>query len=155
MQTLLQVIRTLEGLARQDPAVQTIIPNDVFRLNARQDVKYGVFAWTQREHRENIGDGFLTVSLALFYVDRLTADKRNEMEVQSVGVAVLGDLLRRAEGAGLYVSGDVRYNTFNQRFEDECAGVFATVNLQAPLDYICPDEEWWKEDNSNDNENNG
>ncbi len=139
MQTLLQVIRTLEGLARQDPAVQTVIPNDVFRLNALQDVRYGVFAWTQREHRETLASGLLTVSLALFYVDRLTADKHNELEVQSVGVAVLGNLLRRAENAGLYVSGDVRYNTFNQRFEDECAGVFATVDLQAPLDFICPD----------------
>lgn len=140
MQTLLQVIRAVEAIAKAQPGVAMVVPNDVFRLNAIPDAKYGVFAWTQGEHREDLDAGLLTVALTLFYVDRLTDDKRNELEVQSVGVSLLGNILRTAQEAGIYVAGTVRYNTFNQRFLDECAGVYCSVDLQVPLDWICPDE---------------
>lgn len=145
MQTLLQVIRAVEAIAKAQPGVAMIVPNDVFRLNAIPDAKYGVFAWTQGQHRENLDEGFLIVALTLFYVDRLTADKHNELEIQSVGVSLLGNVLKTAQEAGIYVSGTVRYNTFNQRFLDECAGVFCTVDLEVPLDWICPDD-WGLDD---------
>lgn len=138
MQTLLQVIRALEAIAAREPAVGMIVQNDIFRLNATQDANYGVFAWTQREHSENLATGTLTVSLTLFYVDRLTADKSNELEVQSVGVATLGNILRQAEDLDIGV-GTVRYTTFNQRFADECAGVFCSVDLEVSADWICPE----------------
>lgn len=140
MQTLLQVIRAVERIAASQPGVAMIVPNDVFRLNATPDAKYGVFAWTQGEHREDLDAGLLTVALTLFYVDRLTEDKGNELEVQSVGVALLGNVLKAAQEAGIYVSGTVRYNTFNQRFLDECAGVWCSVDLEVPLDWTCPDD---------------
>ena len=139
MQTLLQVIRALEVIASREPTVRMIVRNDVFRLNTIQDAHYGVFAWLQREHRENLDTGLLTVALTLFYVDRLTADKSNELEVQSVGIATLGNILRQAEDLDIGV-GEVRYNTFNQRFEDECAGVFCSVELQVSVDWICPED---------------
>lgn len=140
MQTLLQVIRAVEAIAKAQPGVAMVVPNDVFRLNTIPDARYGVFAWTQGQHREDLEAGTLTVALTLFYVDRLTADKHNELEVQSVGVALLGNVVKAAQEAGIYVADLVRYNTFNQRFLDECAGVYCTVDLEVPLDWICPDE---------------
>lgn len=140
MQTLLQVIRAVEAIAKAQPGVAMIVPNDVFRLNAIPDARYGVFAWTQGQHREDLEAGTLTVALTLFYVDRLTANKRNELEIQSVGVALLGNVVKAAQEAGIYVADLVRYNTFNQRFLDECAGVYCTVDLEVSLDWICPDD---------------
>lgn len=140
MQTLLQVIRAVEAIAKAQPGVAMVVPNDVFRLNAIPDARYGVFAWTQGQHREDLEAGTLTVALTLFYVDRLTADKGNELEIQSVGVALLGNVVKAAQEAGIYVADLVRYNTFNQRFLDECAGVFCTVDLEVPLDWTCPDD---------------
>lgn len=140
MQTLFQVIKALEGIARQEPGVAMVVPGDVFRLNAIPDAKYGVFAWTQGQHREDSVRGILTVALTLFYVDRLTADKHNELEVQSVGVSILGDIFRRVSDIGIYVNGEIRYTTFTERFLDECAGAFAGVDLDVPLDWICPDD---------------
>lgn len=138
--TLLNVIQALEGIARRQPAVAMVVPNDVFRLSAIPDARYGVFAWTQGQHRERLAQGLLNVSLTLFYVDRLTADRHNELEIQSVGIQVLGNILRGAEAAGIYVADTVRYTTFNQRFEDECAGVFCAVDLEVPVDWLCPEE---------------
>ena len=140
MSTLIQAIRALEGIAAAQPAVNTVIGNDVFEINATPDVRYGVFAWTQGQHREDLDAGFLVIALTLFYVDRLTADAANRLEVQSVGVQVIGNILRVAEEAGIFPVGEVRYNTFNQKFVDECAGVFASVDLQVPLDWLCPDD---------------
>lgn len=140
MQTLLQVIRAVEAIAKAQPGVAMVVPNDVFRLNDIPDARYGVFAWTQGQHREDLEAGTLTVALTLFYVDRLTADKGNELEIQSVGVALLGNVVKAAQEAGIYVADLVRYNTFNQRFLDECAGVFCTVDLEVPLDWTCPDD---------------
>lgn len=140
MQTLLQVIRAVEAIAKAQPGVAMVVPNDVFRLNAIPDARYGVFAWTQGQHREDLEAGTLTVALTLFYVDRLTADKGNELEVQSVGVALLGNVVKAAQEAGIYVADLVRYNTFNQRFLDECAGVYCTVDLEVSLDWTCPDD---------------
>lgn len=139
MQTLLQVLRAIEAIAKAQPAIRTVVPNDVLRLNAMPAAEYGVFAWVQGEHREDLDAGILTVVLSLIYIDRLTADHRNELEVQSVGIDVLGNILRTAQEAGIYVATTVRYDTFNQRFLDDCAGVFCQAELEVPLDWICQD----------------
>lgn len=136
--TLFQVIRTMETIAKAEPSVAMVVPNDVFRLNTIPDAKYGVFAWMQRQH---VVDGDLaTFSFALFYVDRLTEDKANEIEIQSVGISTLADIIRRLEDAGVYQSGEAVFESFNQRFEDECAGVWCDVRLQVPVGWICPDD---------------
>lgn len=136
--TLLQLIRTIERVAAGQPAVGTIVRNDIFRLNAAPAVRYGAFAWLQGEHRS--GDGSLMdYSFTFFYADRLTADRANEIEVQSVGVEVLTNIVRQLEDLGVFREGDVTFRTFNQRFADECAGVYCSVTLQVLKDGLCSD----------------
>lgn len=129
--TLLETIRLIERIAAGQPAVNMIVRNDVFRLNSFSDARYGVFAWTQGQHSGNVDDAFQSFAFTFFYVDRLTENKGNEVEVQSVGVDTLGNVLRLLSDAGVIV-GDYNLTTFNQRFFDECAGVFASVRLQVP-----------------------
>ena len=136
--TLVEVIKAIETAAASEPSVASVIPNDVFRLNATPDAKYGVFSWTQQTHI--LAEDLLTFSFALFYVDRLTEDKANELEVQSVGISTIADVLRRLEDAGVYLVGEAQFQTFNQRFVDECAGVWCNVRLQVPAGWICPDD---------------
>ena len=50
--TLLEVIRTIEGMAMRQPTIHSIVRNDVFRLNALPDARYGVFAWLLFEKEE-------------------------------------------------------------------------------------------------------
>lgn len=133
--TLYQVIQAMEAAALAQPSVRTIVPNDVFRLNTMPSVEYGVVAWTQGTHRQ-AGD-FLEFAFNLFYVDRLTEDKGNEVEVQSAGVQTLGNVLRVLAEQGVPVTGDPTFQTFNQRFMDECAGVWCSATFMVPVDYGC------------------
>ena len=133
-----QIIRAIESAAGAQPVVATIVRNDIFRLNAVPDVTYGVFAWLQGEHRSAVDDPVISWSFTFFYADRLTADRSNEIAVQSTGIDALENVLRTLADAGI-VASDYSFRTFNERFSDECAGAFCNVVLQAPKYGICPE----------------
>lgn len=134
--TLQEVIRTIENAAAQQPTVNMIVENDVFRLNSYADALYGVFAWTQGRHRASIDDDYMRYSFTLFYVDRLRNDIANQVEIQSVGIETLTNILRTLRDAGLEPE-SYEFQTFNQRFADECAGVFCSVVLVADTGSVC------------------
>jgi len=136
---LQQTIRAIENAAAAQPNVATIVRNDVFRLNAAPAVGYGVFAWLQGEHTTSADSSLITFNFTFFYVDRLTANKANEIQIQSQGIETLENILRTLDGLGLYNAGIAAYRTFNQRFSDECAGVYVTVALETVKDAICPE----------------
>lgn len=149
--TLSDTIRMIETVAGSQPSVRTIVRNDVFRLNGLPDAKYGVFAWTQGQHTASVESNLYTFRFTFFYVDRLTEDKGNQVEVQSVGVSVLDNVLRMLDAHGVYASGEWQFTTFNQKFADVCAGVFCSVALQVPVDSVC-DESYadFNDDFNND-----
>ena len=135
---LAQFIERLKGVALAQPSVRTVVENDVFRLNAMPSVDYGVFAFTQGQHRADMDREIITYVFSLFYVDRLTEDATNEVEVQSVGITTLTNIIHTlADDFGV---GTWTINTFNQRFADLCAGAYATVGIDVPFDFTCSDE---------------
>lgn len=138
--TLLETIRTIENVASQQPAVNMIVRNDIFRLNAVPDARYGVFGWLQNSHRASTSDNRITYSFTFFYVDRLTEDKSNQMEIQSVGIQTLDNIIRTLDDLLLPVEEGYTFQVFNQRFMDECAGVFSNVNIVVPVTEICPED---------------
>lgn len=125
--TLAQLIRLFEGIAKEQPSVNMIVQQDVFRINSAPSLKYGVFAWTQGQHSGSI-NGMSAYSFSLFYVDRLKKDLSNQIEIQSVGCETIGNILRMLDEYDVEVS-NYTIQTFNQRFTDECAGVFCNVTL--------------------------
>lgn len=135
--TLYELIGAIEVAASRQPTINTIVRNDVLRLNTLPSVKYGVFVWTQLTHE--VGLDLQTFVFAFFYVDRLTENKGNEVEVQSVGIETIGNVLRVLDEWGIPYAGWTA-QTFNQRFMDECAGVYGTIRLQVPANYACPDD---------------
>ena len=141
---LLQLIRTIEGVAASQPTIASIVQNDVYRLNAIQGAKYGVFAWLQGEHRTDTDSGLVNYSFTFFYVDRLTFDKGNEVQIQSVGMETLENILAALESRGIMAE-EHTFRAFNERFSDECAGVYCQVTLEVPKDLIC--EEVFSDNN--------
>jgi len=140
--TLAEVVAVLEGAALKQPGVLTVVPQDIYRLSALPAVRYGVFGWTQGTHTVQAGSAMVSYAFTLFYIDRLTPDKSNELEIQSVGIDVLSDILRAVDGDGrLFVDGSVTFQTFNQRFADECAGVFANVYIRANQGTLCAENQ--------------
>ena len=136
--TLADVIKRIEGYALAQPAIKQVVRNDVFRLNSIPDAKYGVFAFVQGQHEIGITNSINTYVFTLFYVDRLTEDQSNEIGVQSVGISTLQNILRLIyEDGDLSITGRGTVNTFNQRFNDLCAGAFVQIRIQAPADGSC------------------
>ena len=133
---LLQTIRTIEKAAGLQPTVGTIVRGDVFRLNGHPSVRYGAFAWLQNEHTTSEDSDLITYNFTFFYVDRLTEDQGNETEVQSVGIETLENIIAMLPSLGLYPS-NYSFRAFNQRFADDCAGVFCNIQLEAIKDGIC------------------
>lgn len=128
--TLLGFTRLMENIAGNQPAVNTIVRDNVLKLNGNPSVKYGAFAWVQGQHSENLATGLRTLRFSVFYVDRLLLDKSNTTEVQSVGLDVLGNIIRTlAESCDI---DDWTIDTFTQRFTDECAGAYATFSALVP-----------------------
>ena len=148
--TLSNTIRFIEKVASLQPAIKTVVPNDIFRLNTMPDAEYAVFGWTQGTHSVSIEESFATYAFTFFYVDRLTADQGNQVEIQSVGVQVLDNIIRTLEQWGANPSTTCDYTTFNQRFNDECAGVFVRVSLQVPLNGVCEEGYFDFNDDFND-----
>lgn len=137
--TLLQIIRAIERVAKKQPAINMIVRNDIFRLNTYNDAKYGVFAWVQGQHATTVVSGLIRYQFSLIYADRLTGDLHNQAEVQSVGVQVISNIVRALASEDIFTRGDVTFQPFNQRFTDECAGVFANVTFEVPMSTMCVD----------------
>lgn len=135
--TLAQVIDIFEKVAMQQPSINMIVRNDVFRINSSPSLKYGIFAWTQGQHSGSIA-GMTSYAFSFFYVDRLKDDLSNQVEVQSAGCETIGNILRALEEYDIEV-GNYTMQTFNQRFTDECAGVFCNVTLSVPQVSACPE----------------
>ena len=138
--TLSEIIRTMEAVASNQPSIKMVVENDIFRLNARADAKYGVFAFVQQQHTTSIESNIITYAFTLFYVDRLKNDRSNQIEIQSVGIQTLDNIIRRLDEMGIYSETSYSFQVFNQRFVDECAGVFCNVSLSVPLDSLCPED---------------
>ena len=137
--TLKEAIKVIEVVASQQPSVNMIVENDVFRLNAKADARYGVFAWLQGQHSASIDSNTLSLQFTFFYVDRLIEDKSNQLEIQSVGIQTLDNILRKLDDLGMWVPNNYTFQAFNQRFLDECAGVFTNVTIDIPISSVCPE----------------
>lgn len=136
--TLKDLVRAMEIVAYNQPSVNMIVKNDIFRLNGFPDAKYGVFGWTQGQHSSSVDNSLVSYQFILYYVDRLTEDRKNEIDIQSTGVSTLRNIIQTLDDEGVFAS-SYSLQTFNQKFVDECAGVFATVTFQVGDSVACPE----------------
>ena len=138
--TRLETIRVIEAVATEQPSVKMIVRNDIFRLNKKPDARYGVFAWLQREHSASVDSSLINFAFTFFYADRLKHNRSNEVAIQSVGISTLDNIIRRLDDLGICAEVTYTFTSFNQKFFDECAGVFCNLTLQVPVDLVCPEQ---------------
>ena len=138
--TLLDLITTIERAAARQPAVRTIVRQDATRLNALPDADYGVFAWVCEGGELSQIGSLATYTFVLFYIDRLTPDKRNLEGAQSTGVSVIGNIVNALLADGVFVGGTYAVTPFAHRFADECAGAFARVAFTVEGEGVCAED---------------
>ena len=141
-----ELLNNITEVAKKHPNINSTFIGDVYELNHRNDVDYCAFVITQGTHRVNSDEDYIDYTLNLFYVDRLTADESNRTQIHSSGIDFMNSLLRAVEKLGVVVVEHTE-NVFNERFNDVCAGVYATVVFRVDIDecgqtieIITPDE---------------
>lgn len=134
--TLLQVIDAIEKVAAKQPAVNTIVRENIYLLNERTGNKYGVFCWSQGTHGETTANDFRTYRFTFYYADRMTENAGNRVECQSVGLDTLGNIIR--ELAEVFDLNEWTLDTFADKLGDLCAGAYATLSFRVIRGNICP-----------------
>lgn len=128
-----ELLNNITEVAKKHPNINSTFIGDVYALNSYNDVDYCAFVITQGTHRVNSDDEYIDYTLNLFYVDRLTADEQNRTMIHSSGIDFMNSLLRAVEKLGVVVV-EQTVNVFNERFNDVCAGVYATVVFRVDID---------------------
>ena len=128
-----ELLNNITEVAKNHPNINSTFIGDVYNLNHRNDVDYCAFVITNGTHRVNSDEDYIDYTLNLFYVDRLTADESNRTQIHSSGIDFMNSLLKAVEKLGVTVVEHTE-NVFNERFNDVCAGVYATVVLRVDID---------------------
>ena len=127
--TYKELIGIIEKVASQQPNIRTIVPFSPYDVNKSKETEYSVFSWSPNAFTES--NEFINYSLNLFYIDRLSADSSNKLQIQSIGIQVLKNILDVLENDyGLQTTGNRTYQTFYETFDKNvCAGVFVTITF--------------------------
>lgn len=136
--TLLETTKLINYVAASQPNINTVIESgDIFDLNKENfEVDYSAFCATQRTH--TITDEFINFNFVLYYVDRLTLDLSNKIEVQSTAIETLNNIRKTLYDMFLDTTltvGDIE--TFTQRFTAECAGAYMYVTITTTPGSLC------------------
>lgn len=127
--TLKTIIEQLRIIALTTINVRSVIVNDIYRENAFKGLEYGVVAILQDEHVA--GENAIRYGFTLVYIDRLMRNAANEVDIQSEGMLALTNIINAfvSDNDNAELDGEVTFTPFNQRFADDCAGVYARVNI--------------------------
>lgn len=136
--TLMEVVQLLNYIAKNQPNVNGIVETgDIYDLNKEEfQQKYSAFCVQQNTH--TVTQDFTTYSFTLFYVDRLTDDKSNKIEIQSTAVEFFSNFIKTVMqkfDSLDFSNGEV--HPFTERFSAECAGAYMDCKVTTKNQSIC------------------
>lgn len=122
-----------------DPNIKFVVYGDVYELNHIQNVTYPAVVVTVGQHTSNLDNYNFNYRLNIFYVDRLTDDKMNKIDVHANAIIFINSLLKALDDE--YIISDYEIYNFNERFNDVCAGAYVSCRIQMPISecYDFPD----------------
>ena len=133
-----EIVKIIKNISFALPDVQSFYCGDVYEVNADQTVKYSSVVLTNQEHSfDNVNDRF-QYNFILFYIDRLTDDEANRTDVHTAAVSALKTIVQRLEDYNVIIN-DFKFNLFRERFNDSCAGAYATLSIEVE-DNDCTEE---------------
>lgn len=141
--TLYAIISILQRIATLQPNVRSSSCGSLFEyMNTNPNINYNVVHITQTSHR--LEEDVDYYGLTLYFISRLDDTlENNRLLIQSTGKEVLTNIIKTfAEEYGVVDYPTMIFTPFTQRFQDECAGVYVSVELGIPIDYICPEDDY-------------
>ena len=113
---------------------------DIYEVNT-QTIKDYPMLYISPTGYHQVKDNTTKFQLTLYYLDRLLNDSSNEMDILSVSIEQLKNLVRGIKGIEGVVAVDNEYQIVNwtdtENFNDRLAGAYATIVVEVVNDYIC------------------
>lgn len=136
MKNLKEIVKQIEREFKNLEAnAGTFVYGDVYELNHNQEVVYPAMVVTNDTHQCN--NDFIYYNFNIFYVDRLTANKKNKLDVHAMAIKILNSIVQRLDND--YIIDQLyQINLFEEKFNDVCAGGYIKVILQLPIE-LCQD----------------
>lgn len=114
-----------------DPNVGDCFYGDVYQLNHIQTVKYPSVVVTNSNHNGSMDDYYFEYRLNIFYIDRLTDNQENKIDIHSAAITFLNTLVKELDEDLIIRNYEI--NCFNERFNDMCSGAYVTLYLRLPI----------------------
>lgn len=142
--TLKTLINSIAELAIQQKCINyTAGGTSIYQLNPLKIDSYPVlFLSPTGEHL--VSDNYTTYEISLYYLDRLTDNSANDIDIYSASIEQLKNIIRGIadmEGV-LKVADDYRITNFSdtESFDDRLAGGYTTIQITVPNNTTCFEE---------------
>lgn len=141
MMTYYDIIKGIGDCALEEPNVNYFGHRNIYDLNSIPNIDYGVVYVTPNTH--TITEDTIIYSLNIYYIDRWDESEENQLLIHNKAIFSLSNILNRFNMKFPEVG--IRYNgsitLFYQKFKDETAGAFMTIQIEVPREYECYDYE--------------
>lgn len=137
---LLQVVNTIKEICGLQRNVNTVSAQDVYEVMAVPTVEYGAMVLNQTAYNYDVETGLNKLAFRLFYIDRLTDDESNKLQVQNIGFEVLKNIIKNMNSLGINPQRGMVFKPFTQKFKDLCAGVYVEMTVEFYDEWSCPDD---------------
>jgi hypothetical protein len=134
--TLKDFVKGILAVSAKMPNVHTAYEGSVYDLNQKPDIDFSAVVVTQGQHKYDDLSQTWHFNFIIFYVDKLTNDESNRIDVQSNAIIALHNIIRNVNEIFGLESEDEYYDTFTERFTSLCAGGFVTLDFRIP-DFNC------------------
>lgn len=138
---LFQLIHTIKNTAGKANLVSSVKDGDVYEnLNSGTQTYPVVNVTIDNITKDETGTSSVTMNI--FYIDRLEDNNRNKTQVQSSAVTVLEQIMNKLEDEQAFNFTSKTFYPFTEKFADLCAGSYVTCTLDLQLDTLCDNDSF-------------
>jgi hypothetical protein len=131
-----ETINKILEVANSRKTVNEVGYGDIYEHLNSGEHKYPCVFLTVDTVSSNLEVGVDTINGYLYYVDRLTEDNSNKVEIQSYSITILESILN--ELADIFNSvGMTNITLFTQKFADMCAGGYVEISIGYEANNLC------------------
>lgn len=114
--------------------------SSIYQINDLTVVDYPIL-YTTPAGTHNVTPNYTSYELTLYYIDRLLEDNSNDVNIHSVGVEVLKNIINKIKAVEDVVEVEDEYDiilfTDTEKMKDRCSGAYATIKVSVLNNTIC------------------
>lgn len=136
-------IETIGKAFLEHPFVNSFMMNEEM-VSINKDICYPIIVLNERNITQRVVNSrhLSTVTFNILYADVLTKNYDNELDIKSLGITVITEVLNALKRVYKWDIQDFSFNTFYGKFPDICAGSYCDVTFTMPseigsCDWIC------------------